>query len=629
MKIESLSIKSSTIAIFSMIGFIAIILSISAGSYFKQNALDAQINSLSRVIEVASQEMLKKVSSHTFDLGMKLGHNKELISTIKSSIRAVNAADVNAVANKKHLVELLDDPFINGFVGFSDIDLKKIRVYNLKFDLIGESSTGSESLGNKPADYIVATINKRKAADRLKAIDALWMSAQGPLFSTLVPLGGFRPVGYIEIIINPVFNLPDIGNITKTPVRIYSISGAQINTNEQIITDGHLPVDYTLHASDGTPAFRIVGYENIDELNRKMEKTLIVTIGGFLLLSFCTLLFVIWLFNRFLFLPVSRMLADMEQITHGKLELTVNNKGLREFHIFANAFNTMTNQLRMRTNDLKRLLDLDDSALMCFDHDNDAVYFNKGASRLFGYENDEIIDLDIADLFTDDISQLKTNMTDTDSSPQSNLHTSLNCKHKDGHVFQSDAIINTVDVMGRNGFAIALHSTLSDEHAAAAQNDQRLNVVEQTLSNLLAFTRDNPGVMSGIGHEALLAAADTTSASQKVELREHVVKVMNLALTCWEHDAGKTKLQLAEESKIWPVYIDKSTPTTRTLDKYLNIDSCPKNPRCQRAIDTAEFVLRSTKKSTTIKRKELQQGLDAFRQLLSGIKSNKEFRATG
>ena len=195
MKIESLSIKSATIAIFSMIGFIAIILSISAGSYFKQNALDAQINSLSRVIEVASQEVLKKVSSHTFDLGMKLGHNKELISTIKSSIRTVNAADVNAVANKKHLVELLDDPFINGFVGFSDVDLKKIRVYNLKFDLIGESSTGSESLGNKPADYIIAAINKRKAADRLKAIDALWMSTQGPLFSTLVPLGGFRPVG--------------------------------------------------------------------------------------------------------------------------------------------------------------------------------------------------------------------------------------------------------------------------------------------------------------------------------------------------------------------------------------------------------------------------------------------------
>ena len=617
MKIDSLSIKSTTIAIFSMIGFIAIFLTLLAGSYFKQTALDAQINSLSRVIEVASQEMLKKVKSHTFDLGMKLGHSSELISTVKYSIRAVNVA-----ADKKYLLKLLDDPFINGFVGFSEIDLKKIRVYDLAFELIGESSTGPENLSNKLADYIVAVINNRKPSDRLKAIDALWMSAQGPLFSTLVPLGGLRPVGYLEIIVNPVFNLSDIGNITKTPVRIYSMSGEQINTNEQAITDGHLPVEFTLHASNGTPAFRVVGYENIDELNREMRQTQTVTITSFLLLSLSTLLFALWLFNKFLFLPVNRMIADIQQITHGKLELTVNNKGLREFHILADAFNSMTNQVRMRTNDLQRLLDLDDSALMCFDHDNDAVYFNKGATSLFAYSSDEIIDLDFADLFSDDISLLLKKAAEMGSAQQGNLHTKLNCKHKDGHVFQSDAIINTVDVMGHSGFAIALNSTLENENIPSSQSDQRLDAVEQTLSNLLAFAKDNPGVMSGLGNLGVPDLDDTESSSQKSLLREQVVNVMNLALACWEHDLGKSKLDLAEESKIWPVYMDKSTPTTRTLDKYLNIELCPKNPRSQRAIDTAEFVLRKMKKSTTVKRKELKEALDKFRQLLSGIASH-------
>ena len=431
-------------------------------------------------------------------------------------------------------------------------------------------------------------------------------------------------MGYLEIIVNPVFNLPDIGNITKTPVRIYSMSGEQINTNEQAITGGHLPVEYILHASDGTPAFRVVGYENIDELSKEMERTLAVTISGFLLLSLSTLLFALWLFNKFLFLPVSRMIADMKQITHGKLELTVNNKGLREFNILADAFNSMTNQVRMRTNDLQRLLDLDDSALMCFDQDNDAVYFNKGATSLFAYSSDEIIDLDFADLFSDDISLLLKNVAEMDSAQQGNLHTTLNCKHKDGHIFESDAIINTVDVMGHSGFAIALNSTLEDEKTASSQNHQRLNAVEQTLSNLLAFAKDNPGVMSGLGHLGLPDTNDIESNNQKSLLREHVVKVMNLALACWESDLGKSKLDLAEESKIWPVYMDKSTPTTRTLDKYLNIELCPKNPRSQRAIDTAEFVLRKMKKSTTVKRKELKEALDAFRQLVSGIKSHQK-----
>ena len=84
-----------------MIGVIAIILSLLAGSYFRQAALGAQIDSLSRVIEVASQEMLKEVSRHTFDLGMKLGHSKELIQAVKS---------LDNTAGHNQLVELLDDP---------------------------------------------------------------------------------------------------------------------------------------------------------------------------------------------------------------------------------------------------------------------------------------------------------------------------------------------------------------------------------------------------------------------------------------------------------------------------------------------------------------------------------------
>ncbi len=355
-----------------------------------------------------------------------------------------------------------------------------------------------------------------------------------------------------------------------------------------------------------------------------MRQTQTVTITSFLLLSLSTLLFALWLFNRFLFLPVSRMITDIQQITHGKLELTVNNKGLREFHILADAFNSMTNQVRMRTNDLQRLLDLDDSALMCFDHDNDAVYFNKGATSLFAYSSDEIIDLDFADLFSDDISLLLKKAAEMGSAQQGNLHAKLNCKHKDGHIFQSDAIINTVDVMGHSGFAIALNSTLENENIPSSQSDQRLDAVEQTLSNLLAFAKDNPGVMSGLGKLGVPDLDDTESNSQKSLLREQVVNVMNLALACWEHDLGKSKLDLAEESKIWPVYIDKSTPTTRTLDKYLNIELCPKNPRSQRAIDTAEFVLRKMKKSTTVKCKELKEALDTFRQLVSGIKSRQK-----
>ena len=178
MRIESLSIKSATIIIFAMIGVIAVILSLLAGSYFRQAALNAQMDSLSRVIEVASQEMLKEVRRHTFDLGMKLGHSKELIHAVKT---------VEENDGHKLLVELLDDPFVNGFVGFSSIDLEKIRIYSLELDLIAQSSAGTEALDGQLSDYMTELVSKRKHTDRLKAVDAIWISSEGPQFSTLVP----------------------------------------------------------------------------------------------------------------------------------------------------------------------------------------------------------------------------------------------------------------------------------------------------------------------------------------------------------------------------------------------------------------------------------------------------------
>lgn len=624
MRIDKLSIKTVTIAIFMMVGIVAIILSLFAGAYFRQAAMDAQVGSLSRVIEVASQEILRDVSKQTFDLGMKLGHNKQLIQALQ---------ETDGEAAHERLATLLDDPFINGFVGFAKINLVKLRVYSSDLALVAESSAGITGLENHLSEYLVARVTQRSKTERLQAIDALWLSAKGPMYSTLVPVGGLRAVGYLEVIVDPVFNLPDIGNITKTPISVFSMAGAHININEQVDTDSLLPVEFILLTFAGEPAFRIVGYEDVRRLSKTMEHTQMVTTGGFLLLTLITLLFALWLFSRFLFVPLGQMVEGMKQIAQGKLNLTVNKKGLHEFSTLAKSFESMANQVKIRTNDLERLLDLDNSAILCFGHEGEAVYFNKGATALFGYQDDKISDLDLDDLFSEDIVQLMKDAVRLNAAVQSNtLHIQLGCIRKDGHAFQSDAVINPLDVMGGFGYTIVLNPVADETDDGLTnylvnsieQNEQRMHAVEQSLNSILEIAKNNPGMISGVGDLERPALPGLKTDDDKRLLREQVVQVMKSALACWEHDLNKTKLDLAEESKIWPVYIDKSTPTTRTLDKYLHTDSCPKNPRNQRVIDTAEFVLRQMNRRTTLGRKQLQQALDDFRVLISGLKTAKK-----
>lgn len=619
MRIESLSIRSATVAIFAMIGIVASVLTLLAGSYFRQAALDAQMISLSRVIEVATQETLKVVRNHASDLGMRLAHSEELVDALRG---------IGQPGGRESLVALLDDPFINGFVGFANINLEKIRVYDLDLNLVAESSKGIDGLPAPLAPPLAQSLAERSGVERLKAIDALWISPKTPLFSTLVPIGGLHQKGFLEIIINPAFNLPDIGTITRTPVNVFSRTGDLIGSHSEPGPVGHLPVEYMLYASDGTPAFRIVGYEDVRTLEAQMGNTRLVTVSGFLLLTFCTLLFALWLFKRFLFAPLGQLVSDMKQLAAGKRDIRVSRSGLRDFSVLADAFNTLAQHVRQRTGDLERLLDLDDSAILCFGKDQEAVYLNRGAAALFGYTPAETADLDLGDLFDTDIVSLMRDAAISGWGSGNELHTRVMCIRRDGGHFGRDAVIRSLDGKDSAGWVVVLPPAAVAVDpldgvtvvSSVQRNEQRMHAVEQSLNTLLEMARNAPGFMSPAS--GIDVADDTPETdTARAAIRALAVNLMLRALACWEHDLGKSKLDLAEESGIWPVYIDKSTPTTRTLDKYLNLESCPRNPRTQRVVDTAEFVLRQLGRKASDERLALQQALTEFRLLLSGTRT--------
>jgi len=601
MRIETLSIKTATIAIFIMIGAVAIILSLFAGTYFRQSALDAQMNSLTRVIEVASEEMQQRLRQRSFDLGAKLAHSKKLVEIF-------NNVKHGAPTNK--LLDQLDDPIVNGFVGFSEINLVKVRVYDPTLKFIAESRAGMSGIEQQLPAYLAELINNRPQQDRLKGIDALWLSAVGPLHSSVIPLGGLRPVGFLEVIVDPLFNLEAIASITRTPVSVYAMSGELINTVNHGSAEEYLPVEYVLNTSDDQPAFRIVGLENVAVLNKEMARIRTVTVTGFLLLVLATLLLAMWLFSRFMLSPVDAMVKNMRKMAQGKFDPVDNKMALREFHELTDTFNAMASQVRMRTNDLERLLDLDESAILCLDKDNEMVFFNRTAASHFGYTSEEINDLDLADLFVDDMALMTKKV---ESHADGKMNTTLECRCKDGKILNCDVVINTLDVMGQQGHAIALR----EKTAHSEQSEQRQNAVEQSLASLLEFAKNNPSLVLGLGNLGEAAGGETSV--DKTQLRQQAVSVMNLSLAIWESELSKSKLALAEQSGIWPVYIDKSTPTTRTLDKYLSLESCPKNPRSKRVIDTAEFVLRNLPDDCVIARERLQTSLDVYRTLLSGV----------
>lgn len=101
-----------------------------------------------------------------------------------------------------------------------------------------------------------------------------------------------------------------------------------------------------------------------------------------------------------------------------------------------------------------------------------------------------------------------------------------------------------------------------------------------------------------------------------IRLRQHLVETMNFVLRCWKQTTKRTKIDLAEDSKIWKASIDADgTYRTRTMDRYLKIASLPQNPRINDVLDTGYFVLSKCSNDPEMK-KRLEDKINLLEELI-------------
>lgn len=346
MRIENISIKTVTASILLLFGICSIVLSFVLTSQNRQAAIQVQAQGMSHAIKVATHELIADLEKHAINLGITLQSNRVLRDAI-----------IHQPENNPLVLDILDTPFDTGYIGEGTVELAQIRLYDLDFNLLAESRKGIQNLPHSLPAFLKEQALPRQGAHRLKAISGLWVSQHRPLHSTLVPFGGLNIKGYFEIIIDPMFNLPTIVNMLQLPVNIYATDGRTLYESfaESVVDSSRLPVEHILHASDGTTAYRIVVFDTLQALDANMEDTHITIISAFLALSAGTILLTLWLLNRFLFQPVNRMANDMKNCTKMDSCISIDGRGLKEFHSLAEAFNSMSDRVQSSMKNLTRL----------------------------------------------------------------------------------------------------------------------------------------------------------------------------------------------------------------------------------------------------------------------------------
>ncbi|MGR5236686.1 ATP-binding protein [Vibrio alfacsensis] len=153
-------------------------------------------------------------------------------------------------------------------------------------------------------------------------------------------------------------------------------------------------------------------------------------------------------------------------------------------------------------------------------------------------------------------------------------------------------------------------------------NAARIHNLETAVEVLSSYAfdgdRDQLQKLKELGGEfTRLADKALGNKKDKQELmREVLVDVMTHALEYWESATGETKFTFAEQSGLWRVYLDRSTLQTRTLDKYMRIETLPKTPRWRTVLSSIEFILEHCKEQSP-ERSYIEAQRDKLQRLLT------------
>jgi len=263
--------------------------------------------------------------------------------------------------------------------------------------------------------------------------------------------------------------------------------------------------------------------------------------------------------------------------------------------------------LRQVQRRLTELLQAIDEALCAIDDAGEVVFCNRSFEELTGYKSAQlsgkpleqflVIDnknqsgiMDCAVNDNDNNEELYGCTTITDSKGKSVL--------RDVIKIPLELEEEEISVLAFRIPGIVSSSTISPVAFIEALNRNRIRI--QSLEKMMKnATPDLVQKNSKLGYELKMIDKNLEQINSLLNKNENSenkkqlgVKTINLAVQYWIECTGKTKANLARESNLWKVQINKDGwERTQTLDRYMDIKTFPKIPRWNQITGTADFVL--------------------------------------
>jgi len=281
----------------------------------------------------------------------------------------------------------------------------------------------------------------------------------------------------------------------------------------------------------------------------------------------------------------------LKQVEH--LEIEIQKRTLLE------------EELKISRRRLSRLLDTTDEAIISVNDVSEIFFLNHAAEVFLNYTAEELIGKSIDVL-------LKENPSKAGSYPTGEVNVMINRKGKPP--IKTIAIIASLNLRNDKTYSMILETRLElkETNIPESKIEDMVSLKKNKIQALEAALARESNVLNDEDHISYYKNRSIDPRLDYipdklpdfegiVEIRRGLVDLLSLTIKMWEQQTGRSKIELAEDSGLWRVYLDKGTYRTRTLDKYLSLRDLPKHPKWRNVLNTVQFALKQSLEDETSK----------------------------